>query len=264
MNKIDELPSILMEIVREKQKEILKLEEKSDLYYRGENPVPVRDFKEAISSKNSVSIIAEIKFASPSAGIIKQETDPIAIGRIYESAGASAISFITDKKFFMGDLSKLPLLKGELSLPILRKDFILDELQVVESFLMGADAILLIARILTSKKLNALIQKCSDLGIEALTEVHDERDMKKAIDCGASIIGINNRDLDTFKVSTDTTFRLASLIPEDVLVVSESGIENAEDIEMLKDNGIKAALVGTSIMMCEDIETKLSELVAAG
>jgi len=192
--------SRLKEILAEKRKEVDRLKKRGISPLRGDDVLPARDFRGAISVPDEIGLIAEIKFASPSAGIIRKKIDPLTIGRMYEEAGAAAISLLTDKKFFQGDLDHLPPLKRAISLPILRKDFIIDEIQVKESSLWGADAILLIARILSGQQLKKLLHTCQELGLAALTEVHDKDDLQKAIECGAEIIGINNRDLDTFKV----------------------------------------------------------------
>ena len=211
-----------------------------------------------------IGLIAEIKFASPSAGVIREKMDPCAIGRIYEDAGAAAVSLLTDNRFFGGDLDELPRLKKAVSLPILRKDFIIDEIQVRESLLYGADAILLIARILSREQLKELLVLCKELGLAPLTEVHDPHDLEKAIDCGAEIIGINNRNLDTFEVDLQTTLDLAPRVPEKCIIVSESGIFDKEDIRWLRRSGIQAVLVGTSIMKSKDMARKIKELVDAG
>jgi indole-3-glycerol phosphate synthase len=209
-------------------------------------------------------LIAEIKFASPSAGRIRPKTDPISIGRIYEDAGAAAISLLTDKRFFQGDLNHLPRLKKAINLPILRKDFIIDEVQVREASIYGADAILLIARILSQSQMAELITACRELGMVPLTEVHDRDDLEKAIDCGAEIIGINNRDLDSFIVDMNTTFKLAPLVPEGRVVISESGLAEKADIRSLKDTRVQAALVGSALMRSDDLAQKAAELVDAG
>ena len=257
-------PSILAEIVEEKKKEIRELIGRLKTGAHSDHPLPIRDFKGSITSKDAVNIIAEIKFSSPSAGTIMNKIDPLTIGLVYEKAGASAISLITDRKFFKGDPEQLPRVKENLTLPILRKDFIIDESQIIESSSLGADAVLLIARILSSTKLRRLLLRCSDLGMAALTEVHNIEDIKKAIECGAEIIGINNRDLNSFQVKTSTTFHLASYVPHDVVVVSESGIEKSSDIVALKEHSVNAALIGTSLMKSGNIEQKLRELVLAG
>jgi len=213
---------------------------------------------------DGISVIAEIKFASPSAGRIREKTNPVSIGQMYEEAGASAISFLTDKRFFNGDLEQLPRLKKGISLPILRKDFILEPCQVTESFSYGADAILLIARILPRKRLKELLDMSGQLGMAALTEVHDTSDLEKAIEAGADIIGINNRDLDTFQVDLGTTLELAPLVPEDRIVVSESGISSMESMRLLRGRGVDAVLVGTFLMKSANLGMKTKELVKAG
>jgi indole-3-glycerol phosphate synthase len=223
----------------------------------------IRDFEKAVSRPGRIGLIAEIKFASPSAGMIRERTDPCAIGRMYEENGVSAISLLTDNRFFGGDLNDLPRLKEAVSAPVLRKDFILDEIQVKESFVYGADAILLIARILSREKLKELIAVSKELGLTPLTEIHDRDDLEKAIDAGAEMIGINNRDLETFQVSLQTTFDLAPLIPKGCVKVSESGISSKEEIRLLRRSGIQAALVGTSIMKSEEMTAKLRELADA-
>jgi indole-3-glycerol phosphate synthase len=175
----------------------------------------------------------------------------------------AAISLLTDSRFFGGDLNDLPRLKEAVSLPILRKDFILDEIQVRESFLYGADAILLIARILSREALKKLIAVSKAFGLTPLTEIHSRDDLEKAVDGGAEMIGINNRNLDTFEVSLQTTFDLAPLIPKGCIKVSESGISGQEEIGLLRSAGIQAVLVGTSIMKSEGMMAKLRELACA-
>jgi indole-3-glycerol phosphate synthase len=254
----------LVEIISEKKREVKLLRDKErSIYQEGKPPFPIRDFKRAISRPGQINLIAEIKFASPSAGVICKRKDPLRIGRIYEQAGAVAISLLTDKRFFGGDIGHLPRLKGAISLPLLCKDFIIDEIQVEESFLYGADAVLLIARILSRQQLRELLVICRKLGLAALTEVHDRDDLERAIDCGAEIIGINNRDLDTFKVDLNTTIELAPRVADKYIIVSESGIRNGKDIQLLKRSGVQAVLVGTSIMKSDDLAEKTRELVDA-
>jgi indole-3-glycerol phosphate synthase len=253
----------LREILAHKQREVESLRKKGLPDGREMGLVPVRDFKKAISMPDGIGLIAEIKFASPSAGAIRKRTDPCAIGGMYEENGVSAISLLTESRFFGGDLNDLPRLKEAVSVPILRKDFILDEIQVRESFLYGADAILLIARILSKEELKTLIAVSKEFGLTPLTEIHDRDDLEKAVDCGAEMIGINNRDLDTFQVSLETTFGLAPLIPKGCIKVSESGISGKEEIGLLRSVGIQAVLVGASIMKSKEMMTKLRELASA-
>jgi len=251
-------------ILAEKRKEVDRLKKRGLSTTRDNDIPPIRDFKAAISLLGRTGLIAEIKFASPSAGVIREKTDPLSIARIYEEAGAAAVSLLTDERFFGGELGQLPRLKRGISLPILRKDFIIDEVQVKESFLYGADAVLLIARILSRQQLKELLVICRELGLASLTEVHDRHDLEKAIDCGADIIGINNRDLDTFDVDPRVTLELAPLVPERCIAVSESGISSREDIRLFRKYGVRAVLTGTSLMQSDDIKMKAQELVQAG
>ena len=254
----------LSDILAEKRKEVDTLRRAGLPDERGDRKFPIRDFRGAISLPDTVSLIAEIKFASPSAGIIRRDGDALAIARIYEEAGAAAISLLTDKKFFEGDLNTLLQLKRVGSLPVLRKDFILEEIQVRESYLWEADALLLIARILSAPQLENLLNACHELGLGAVTEVHDTNDLEKALQCGAEIIGINNRNLDTFEVDLNTTINLASLVPAGHVIVAESGIRNGRDIRLLRESAVNAALVGTAIMRSVDVAAKTRELVYAG
>ncbi len=266
--------SILSKILIEKEKEVTRLKQvlgdksHSSLEQLREEiflstPPIARNFKRSISKRYGISLIAEIKFASPSMGIIREKVDPVTIGKIYEESGVSAISYITDTKFFGGSINLLSNLKKSVSLPILRKDFIIDEVQVIESWLYGADALLLIARILSRNRLRALLKTCQEFGLTALTEIHNEVELYKAIDCGAKIIGINNRNLDTFQVDIDTTLMLSPMVPKEKILVSESGIEKKQDIQILKKAGVHAVLVGTSIMGSNDIKKKIKELINA-
>jgi indole-3-glycerol phosphate synthase len=253
----------LQEILAEKKEEVARL--KSSMSFGAISDVlSPRDFKAAISDPPTIRLIAEIKFASPSSGLIREKSDPTAIGRTYERAGAAAISLLTDQKFFQGDLSQLPYLKRAVSLPILRKDFIIDEVQVREAKYYGADAILLIARILPRSQLKDFIIMCREMNIAPLTEIHDRKDLEKAVDCGADIIGINNRDLDSFRVDIHTTFELAPEVPQDCILVSESGITNKEDILSLKDSGVQAVLVGSALMQSKNLAEATAQFINAG
>ncbi len=256
--------SRLVKILDEKKREVAQLKKKGLPVESRAQGLEIRDFKSALSTRGRTDLIAEIKFASPSAGVIREKSDPLAIGRMYDEAGAAAISLLTDEKFFGGNLNNLPPLKQAVSLPILRKDFIIDEIQVTEALLFGADAILLIVRILSRQQLKDLLAGAGESGLAVLTEIHDRADLETAVDCGAEIIGINNRDLDTFEVDIKTTLEIAPLIPENYIVVSESGISTGEDIGRVKTCGVQAVLVGTSIMKSDDPAEKVRELVEAG
>jgi indole-3-glycerol phosphate synthase len=256
--------SRLAEIIAEKHREVHRLKKVGPPRNGIRDVSPVRDFRGAISVPNRVNLIAEIKFASPSMGIIRKEGDPLLIGQTYEEAGAAAISLLTDKRFFKGDLESLPRLKKAVSLPVLRKDFIVDEIQVRESFIYGADAILLIVHLLSQQQLKSLMNLCKDLGMVALVEVHDREDLEKALECEAEIIGINNRNLETFEVDLSTTVELVPLVPNRHIIVSESGISNGNDIQVLMRSRVQAVLVGSSIMKSDDVLGKARELVFAG
>jgi indole-3-glycerol phosphate synthase len=253
----------LAQILAEKQSEVARLKKSMPINLEINVP-PLRDFKTAISIPHKISLIAEIKFASPSAGLIREKVDPTAIGRVYEAAGTAAVSLVTDKRFFQGDLNQLPLLKKATSLPILRKDFIIDAVQIQQALVYGADAVLLIARILSQPQLAEFISMSNELGLAPLTEIHDRDDLDRAIESGAEIIGINNRDLDSFKVDINTTFRLAPLVPQSCILVSESGITKEEDIRALQTTGIHAVLVGSALMTSKDLALKTKEIVMAG
>jgi indole-3-glycerol phosphate synthase len=210
---------------------------------------------------DTVSLIAEVKKASPSKGIIREDFDPVKIARIYEECLASAISVLTDKAFFQGDLEYLTLIREAVKIPLLRKDFIIDEFQIYEARAFGADAILLIVSILDKTQLAEYQHLANELGLDSLIEVHTEKEVEKAIYADANIIGINNRDLSTFETNIDTTAHLIKLIPDDKIVVSESGISTRDDILTLKDQGVDAVLIGETLMKSDDIGKKIKELL---
>lgn len=217
-------------------------------------------FKHSLA-KNRMCLIAEIKKASPSAGVIRDDFDPLKIARAYEASGASAISVLTEEKFFQGHISYLEKIKRNISLPVLRKDFIIDEYQVYESILKGADAVLLIADLLTNDEMNRFMDIGKEHNLDFLVEVHSEEDVRKALDLKCDIIGINNRDIHTFKVDVHTTTRLIKLIPHDKIIVSESGIRTKENISYLRSLGVDAVLIGEVFMQSEDIGAKVRELM---
>ncbi|MFN3532946.1 MAG: indole-3-glycerol phosphate synthase TrpC [Candidatus Brocadia sp.] len=220
-----------------------------------------KPFGRALKSDRGISIIAEIKKASPSLGIIRNDFDPIGIAHFYEAGGASAISVLTDEKFFYGSLSHLTNVKKSVNLPVLRKDFIIDAYQIHEARSAGADAILLIAALLSREEIQCFLALAKELDMDCLVEVHSETELQKVLQTNATIIGINNRDLATFKTDLGTTFRLRSMIPDGKIVVSESGIKSREDVKRLIDIGIHAILVGETLMKSDDIPTKLHELL---
>ncbi len=222
----------------------------------------IRSLKEALE-RYSHGFIAEIKKASPSAGILRSDFDPVWIAREYEESGASAISVVTEAGHFQGRLETLADLRWRSTLPLLRKDFVVDSFQILEGRHAGADSILLIAALLDSPSLRSLRAKTEELGMEALVEVHDERDLDRALEAGASLIGVNNRDLRTFQVSLNVSLNLAPRLPKNVLGISESGIRTAEDVRRLADAGYRGFLVGETLMRAASPGAALSELIAA-
>jgi indole-3-glycerol phosphate synthase len=218
-----------------------------------------RSFNAALR-QDGVSVIAEIKKASPSKGLIRSDFDPPCIAREYEQSGAAAISVLTEEDFFLGRSEYLTRVKELVRIPVLRKDFILDPWQVWQSAYIVADAILLITAALTAEELKTLRILANELGMDALVEAHDPEEVSIALESGADIIGINNRDLKTFEVNITTTERLVSCIPKGITVVSESGIHTAADMEYLKSLGVDAVLVGESLMKAESICEKMKEL----
>jgi indole-3-glycerol phosphate synthase len=222
---------------------------------------PPHRFVDALREPGRINIIAELKRASPSRGDIRPGADPVEIARTYERAGAAAVSVLTDERFFLGHPSHLEQVRSAISLPLLRKDFIFDEYQVFRSRALGADAILLIARVLERRPLTTLIGVSRSLEMEALVEVHSEDDLEKAVACGATILGVNNRDLATMTTSLETSLRLAPLLPAEALKVSESGIETREDVARLAEAGYHAFLVGERLMREEDPGAALRALL---
>ena len=217
-------------------------------------------FSSSLKSE-SPGIIAEIKKASPSQGLICEDFSPSAIAREYTEIGVQAISVLTDAKFFRGHIEYLREVRGETEIPLLRKDFIIDEIQILEAKAFGANAVLLIVAALSQKDLCRLKEFSEDAGCEVLMEVHDEGELKRALDSGAGIIGINNRNLKSFKIDLQTTVRLLPLIPENIIKVSESGIENREDLLRLHQAGADAFLIGTSFMKSKDKKSFYRSLV---
>ena len=223
-------------------------------------PGKSRGFKQALVAYPGVSIIAEVKKASPSKGIICSEFDPVKIARNYQLHGAQALSVLTDMNFFQGSLLYLMQVREAVALPVLRKDFIIDQLQVDEAHAHGADAILLIAAILDEYQLRDYRQHASALGMDSLVEVHHEEELSKALSAGAELLGINNRNLNDFSVDIQTTFRLLKLIPAHIPVVSESGLKDRGDIEALAQAGAAAALIGETLMRAGEKSGLLSSL----
>ncbi|OFW25572.1 MAG: hypothetical protein A3H27_01425 [Acidobacteria bacterium RIFCSPLOWO2_02_FULL_59_13] len=209
----------------------------------------------------SGAIIAELKHASPSAGILRENYDPAALARGYERAGASALSILTDREFFQGSLAHLKQARTATSLPVLRKDFTLDEYHLYEAAAAGADAVLLIAAILSPAQLRQLLEQSRKLGLDALVEVHTREELRTALDAGSEIIGVNNRDLNTFAVSLETSMELIDSIPDEIVAVSESGLKTAEDLERLRAAGFDAFLIGERFLRQPDPGAALAALL---
>ena len=221
---------------------------------------PARDFRAAVR-KPGMSLIAEIKRASPTRGVFLEGIDPVEVAAAYEAAGAAAISVLTDEAFFKGTLEDLTAVRQDVAVPCLRKDFIIDEYQVYEARVAEADAILLIVRVLSDQQLEDYLGLVRQLGMHALVETHDAEDIRRALDAGAHIVGINNRDLTTFEVDLKTTLELKKQVPGGHALVSESGIRTRRDVRLLEDWGVDAVLVGEALVTSNDIRAKVRELL---
>lgn len=247
------LPGILASIVATKSEELAVLSGRArELERAAVSAPPTRDFAGALRTGPTLSLVAECKRRSPGAGAIRPELDPAELTASYEKAGARALSVLTDRDYFGGTLEDLAAARARTRLPVLRKDFTLDPLHVLEARAGGADAILLIVRILADARLRELLSLATGLGLAVLVEAHDEAEVARALEAGAGIVGINNRDLATFTTSLDTTLRLVETIPPDVTVVSESGIRTAEDVAILARAGADAILVGETLLRAPD------------
>lgn len=219
-----------------------------------------RDFTGALAERGAMRIIAEVKKASPSVGVIRADFDPVAIAQTYAAHGATCLSILTDTPFFQGHLDYLTQVRSQVGIPLLRKDFILDRYQLLEARLAGADAVLLIAEILPGDQLATLYREAIALGLHVLVELHDADQLPRVLDSGTRLLGINNRDLRTFETRLEHTLALMDGIPEDVVVVSESGIRTHGDLEHLQAHGVRAVLVGESLMRAPDIGQALDQL----
>ncbi|MGH7978306.1 MAG: indole-3-glycerol phosphate synthase TrpC [Limisphaerales bacterium] len=266
--------NILEQIVEEKKCEVARLpvriiaegDLRDGMLERGER----RDFRAALldgakaaRGAPGIALIAEIKKASPSAGIICKDFDPVRIAKAYEAAGASCLSVLTDERFFKGSLIYLREIRAAVKLPLLRKDFIIDPRQILEAIEWGADAILLIVAILSDAQLRDYLSLAMDARLAALVEVHDARELERALKSGAKLIGINNRDLKTFTVDLGTTEKLAKNLGAGIILVAESGIHTRADVERLRKCGARAILVGESLLRGEDITGKVRELLGS-
>jgi indole-3-glycerol phosphate synthase len=254
---------ILDTIVEKKKEEVDQLRNQGiqlPEQYRGKTISPPRGFIDALKNYSGVSVIAEVKKASPSKGVICENFNPVEIAVRYQRNGAQAISVLTDNHFFQGALLSMMQVREAVALPVLRKDFIIDELQIKEASVHGADAILLIAAILSASQLREYQLCAEEYGMDILVEVHDEYETERALESGAKLIGINNRNLNDFSMDLETTFRLKKCIPVEIPVVSESGLKNGTDIDRLAEAGIVAALIGESLMRAGASSSLLQDL----
>ncbi len=256
---------ILDDIVRHKKQEVARLIKRLDIksaIRTTQREAPTLAFEDAFPP-HKLSLIAEVKKASPSAGVIITDYDPVELAKDYEEAGATAVSVLTDEKYFQGSLKDLEAVEQEIKVPVLRKDFIIDAAQIYESRLAGADAILLIVRILTEKELKAFIALAKELQMSALVEVHIEEEVKKALAAGACLIGINNRDLDTLKIDLGTTFNIMEKFPElkQMPVISESGIHSHQQVKALRSAGVRGILVGEGLLKSGNVKEAIKELM---
>ncbi|MDA0747930.1 MAG: indole-3-glycerol phosphate synthase TrpC [bacterium] len=254
---LDEIIAYKRQYVEERRKQVpLEMVHQLD----ESAPMPP-SFFEALIAEEEVAVIAEIKKASPSKGVIRADFDPVMIGEAYEENGATAISVLTDQKYFQGTDEYLTQVSNVVDIPILRKDFVIDPYQIYEARAIGAAAVLLIVAALQPEELEGLLQVCKEVELDALVEVHTYGEVMVALEAGADIVGINNRDLTTFQTDLQTTFDLMDYLPDDLVIVSESGIHTRDDVVRLSDAGVDAVLVGESLMRAPDIGLKLRELL---
>jgi indole-3-glycerol phosphate synthase len=256
--------TILDEIVASKRDEVAAERRRRPLEELLEQTAlapPVRDFRGALTGPGPIRLIAEIKKASPSARVIRADFDPVAIARIYQEHGADCLSVLTDAPYFQGHLTDLESVRAEVAIPLLRKDFLIDDYQVVQARSAGADAVLLIAEILDDATLARLLARARSLGMAALVELHDAANLPRVLASGADLVGINNRDLRRFVTDIEHTLRLLDQVPPEVVLVSESGISTRRDVERLEAAGVSAILVGESLMRAPDIGLAVDRLL---
>jgi indole-3-glycerol phosphate synthase len=261
------MTTILDKIVASKRQEIdaaRSREPEQALEERLAGAPAVRDFRAALERPGGIQVIAEVKKASPSAGVLRADFDPVAIARAYAAHGAACISVLTDAPFFQGSLADLTAVREAVPVPVLRKDFILERYQLLEARAAGADAVLLIAEILPGPELSRLLREAGQLGLQALVELYDAANLPRVLDSGARLVGINNRDLRSFVTRLEHTLELLADLPADCCIVSESGIRTRADVLRLQEAGVRAVLVGETFMRAADVGAKLDELRGAG
>jgi indole-3-glycerol phosphate synthase len=261
------VPTILDTIVAAKRREVEAAKERTppgEVERQLATAPALRDFRAAVDHPSRVQIIAEVKKASPSAGVLRADFDPLAIARTYAHNGAAAISVLTDAPFFQGSLECLSAIRAAVRAPLLRKDFILDRYQLLEARRAGADAVLLIAEVLEGEALPRLVREAQALGLQTLVEFYQAENLSRVLDSGSPLVGINNRDLHTFVTRLEHTLELTSRFPPGYCLVSESGIRTREDVRRLQEAGVRAVLVGETLMRAADMGTKLRELGGEG
>lgn len=255
---------ILDEIIAYKKQELIDTKRRvplSELKAKACDADVSRGFERALSKGDGIKLIAELKKASPSRGVIREDFDPVDIAKTYARSGAACLSVLTEQKYFQGKLEYLPDIRKAVALPLLRKDFIIDDYQIFEARAAGADAVLLIAACLERRQMEDFINMARELSLDVLVESHTYKELDRALLAGASLVGINNRDLRSFTVSLQTTLDLLKDIPEDRTVVSESGIKTRDDVMKLQQACVDAILVGESLMREKDIGKKVKELL---
>jgi indole-3-glycerol phosphate synthase len=261
------VPNILDQIVATKRQEIERAKSAlslTELRARLADAPPVRDFFAPLAAAGSIKLIAEIKKASPSKGVIRVDFDPVAIARVYQAHGASCLSVLTDEHYFQGSLDVLRAVRAAVTIPILRKDFILDSYQLLEARVNGADAVLLIAECLDDCNLRKLHNETIELGLTPLVEFYEPENLDRVLAAGAQLIGVNNRDLRSFEVDLEHTVRMRQKVPLDCVLVGESGIESRADVLRLEAAGVDAMLVGESLMREADIGAAVDRLLGRG
>ena len=256
---------MLDEIVMTKQLEVEAAKNRlplDELKERARHRSVERSFRRALNVPGKLALIAELKRKSPSKGMLRERFDPVSLAQSLQEAGAAALSVLTDEHYFGGSLDFLRDVKQFTEIPVLRKDFIVDPYQVYESIVYEADAVLLIARILTDEALSGCLQATDELGLEALVEVHSESEVRQALSAGAHIIGINHRDLKTFEIDRTLAERLVPQIPSGKLIVAESGLQSPQDLQRMQRLGVHAVLIGEALMVAPDPAAKVRELLA--
>ncbi|MCH9653816.1 MAG: indole-3-glycerol phosphate synthase TrpC [Planctomycetes bacterium] len=258
------MDNILEEIITLKRTEVCKAKEARPFEVLAEQlhaAPPVRDFVNSLSTHGPVGMIAEVKKASPSAGLIREDFQPVEIAQIYETSGAACISVLTDEHYFQGHLNYLKEVRNAVAIPVLRKDFIIDRYQILEARITGADCVLLIAECLDECELEQLYAYALELGMSALVEIYEPKNLKRVLKLSPPMLGINNRNLKTFVTTLDHSIQLSAKIPADCLLISESGIRNRQDVLRLQSAGVRGILVGETLMRAPDISEKVKELL---